>query len=242
MTLGKTKDIGKDRRWQRLTTFVTRKTVSSTNREDSPMIVREGGVEEQSTRIDQTDDDHDMARTRDLDTEKNSGNGNSFRCELCSRTFGSLHGMRVHQGKTCKRKNKQGGSEVSVRKTRSKSTQEENHSGMINASANDSNIQVENCADQTLGGVGGKPRVSWPAAKETEKYKTFEEKVLQKFKEDAKDLNTIQEHLILFTKVIYETAVDEFGTQEATSREKKKGGKSRNEKKSETIKKRSVDC
>ena len=160
MTLGKTKDIGKDRRWQRPTTFVTRNTVSSTNREDSPMIVREGGVEEQSTRIDHTDDDHDMTRTRDLDTERNSGNGNSLRCELCSRTFGSLHGMRVHQGKTCMRKNKQGRSEVSVRKTRSKSTQEENHSGMINATANDSIIQVENCADQTLGGVGGKPRVS----------------------------------------------------------------------------------
>ena len=139
-------------------------TVTSTDREDSPTIVREGGVEEQSNRIDFNDDDNDTTRTRDLDTERNSGNGNSFRCELCSRTFGSLHGMRVHQGKTCMRKNKQGRSEVSVRKTRSKSTQEENHSGMVNATANDSDMQVENVADQTLEDVGGKPRVLWPGS------------------------------------------------------------------------------
>ena len=40
-----------------------------------------------------------------------------------------------------------------------------------------------------------------------------------------------------FTTVIYETAVEEFGTQQAKSLEKKKGGKSRNEKKMETIRK-----
>ena len=78
----------------------------------------------------------------------------------------------------------------------------------------------------------------WPAAKETEQYKTFEEKVFQKLGEDdGEEWTTTQKRISHFTAVIYETAVEEFGTQEAKSLEKKKGGKSRNEKKMETIRK-----
>ena len=109
---------------------------------------------------------------------------------------------------------------------------------MVNATANDSDMQVENVADQTLEDVGGKPRVLWPAAKETEKYKIFEEKVFQKLDEDdGEEWTTNQKRMSHFTAVIYETAVEEFGTQEPKSLEKKKGGKSRNEKKMETIRK-----
>ena len=66
------------------------------------------------------------------------------------------------------RKDKQCSS--SERKTRSKSSQEENHSGLITASANTSEMQ-ELREEEIAPPVEGarKPRVKWPAANEKAK-------------------------------------------------------------------------
>ena len=80
----------------------------------------------------------------------------------------------------------------------------------------------------------------WPAANEKEKYSIFEERVLQKIK-GKEDLGEAKEEVSRFAAVIYETAVEEFGTNESKRTEKKLRGKSRKEKKLEKIRREKRD-
>ena len=115
--LGKTDgDIG-------LTTLVSVELVTSTIVNDNPMIDREGGVENQSNRDNQ---DMDLETKIGLTQWNSEGIENSFECRQCYKAFGSDIGLKIHQGKTCKKKTKQCRS--SDRQTRSKSSQEANHS------------------------------------------------------------------------------------------------------------------
>ena len=134
LTSGKTEDVGKDRLWYGLTTLTNVFLVTSNTEKDSPRIHREGGVEDGSTWIDLTDNDQGMERTRLTEQRVNTV------CVQCNREFGTLHGLKVHQGKTCLKKKRQCGS--SDRKTRSKSSQDENHSGSIMVSVNSPSTQA----------------------------------------------------------------------------------------------------
>ena len=104
-----------------LTTHAAVQHVTTTNKEnDSPTIVREGGVEKQSTmerftRI--TDSETDIGQPRRISeitntqaTEPETNIGLSQRktenntCTQCQRTFGTERGLKIHQGKKCLRK------------------------------------------------------------------------------------------------------------------------------------------
>ena len=156
---------------------------------------------------------------------------NSFRCSECFRSFGTLHGMKVHRGKTCLRKARQRRSPD--RQTRSKSSQDANHSGQIIATVKPT-IQEGDSAEPANTESAGKPRILWPAAKERAKYKDLEERVMEKMKdvvyEDGKCLSQL-------AAAIYDAGVEEFGTQERKRPEKKVGGKSRRGKKMEQLRK-----
>ena len=100
---------------------------------------------------------------------------NSFSCEQCNRNFGTLRGLKVHQGKTCKKKNRPCRS--LDRKTRSQSSQDKHHSGLISASVDSTSNQSQNEDQQPQEESARRPRVLWPAANEKEKYEAFEDKV-----------------------------------------------------------------
>ena len=218
-----------------LTTLATVIIVTSTKEKDSPTIDREGGVEDQSNN-DLTDFDPALNRTMAIE-QRPAENG--YECSRCVKTFGTLHGLRIHQGKTCMKKSKQCSS--SERKTRSKSSQEQNHSGLITASATTSVMQElreQEIAPQVEG--ARKPRVLWPAANEKAKYKILEEKVCEKIKHKNLDEGTVHEALIQLETTTYDTGIEEFGPQEGRRKQPEKavvGGKSRREKKLAEIRK-----
>lgn len=198
--------------------------VTSTKEKDSPRIHREGGVENGSTRIDFTENDQSTNRTLRREQRENS-----FDCAQCSRSFGTLQGLRVHQGRTCMKKSRQCRS--TDRKTRSKSSQDENHSGSINVSVDSPSSQVQSDADQQAQESSARrPRILWPAANQKEKYKALEEKAKERFKEKQKNASSwdAKELLSVFADAIYETAVEEFGCGEGKKKpQEKKGGLSR---------------
>lgn len=127
-----------------------------------------------------TDNDQGMERTRLTEQRVNTV------CVQCNREFGTLHGLKVHQGKTCLKKKRQCGS--SDRKTRSKSSQDENHSGSIMVSVNSPSTQALSEADlQTHESGARRPKILWPAANEKTKYKVLEDKVLNLVREERKN-------------------------------------------------------
>ena len=138
--------------------------------------------------------------------------------------------MRVHQGKACLKERRQCGS--TDRKTRSKSSQDENHSGSITVSVHSPLDQTQSDAEQQQTQEPGtrKPRVLWPAANEKEKYKALEDKVMKKLKEAKKNSTRGDAKVMLdvFANIIYEAAVEEFGIREGTKKTPvTKGGLSR---------------
>ena len=134
-----------------LTTHTAVQHVTTTSKEnDSPAIVREGGVEEQSTterltrimdsetntgqaqRIMDNDDDDD---TLDMEIETNLGlsqrtteTHNNYTCTQCRRSFGTMRGLKIHQGRKCMKKKQCGSLD---RKTRNRPAQESNHSSRV---------------------------------------------------------------------------------------------------------------
>ena len=156
-----------------------------------------------------TENDQSMERTRQTEQRVNTV------CVQCNREFGTLHGLKVHQGKTCLKKKRQCGS--SDRKTRSKSSQDENHSGSIMVSVNSPSTQALSEADlQTHESGARKPKILWPAANEKTKYKALEDKVMKIVREERKNdtMGGAKESLGRFSEIIYETASEEFGCKD----------------------------
>lgn len=134
----------------------------------------------------------------------------------------------MHQGKTCMREGRQCRSVD--RKTRSKSSQDENHSGSVSASVDSPSTQTQSDADQQTQEPGArKPRILWPAANEQAKYRVLEEKVMKKLEKTKKsNRKDAKEKLSVFSKIIYETAMEEFGKSEGKKKAPaQKGGLSR---------------
>ena len=115
------------------------------------------------------------------------------------------------------------------RQTRSKSSQDENHSGEINALVDSTSTQTESDVDQQEL-VARKPRILWPAANEKAKYKELEDKVLTKLEEAVKNSNRgdAKELLGVYAGIIYEVASEEFGSCDVKKKAPaSKGGLSR---------------
>ena len=124
------------------------------------MIGREEGVENQSLdRSRLTDSGTEMVMSMDrgididdrimvTDTEAemitSNANGrdidNSVECADCKKHFKTIQGLKIHQGRVCRNKTKKRGS--SDRKTRSKSSQDANHSGLVTATPKSQTRQV----------------------------------------------------------------------------------------------------
>ena len=161
----------------------------------------------------------------------------SFECTHCYKTFVTLRGLRVHLGKVCRKKNKQCRS--SDRKTRSKSSQEEHHSGLIDASVSSpSNQRGE---DFIIDEVSvRRQKVLWPAANDKDKYKKFEEKVCEELDKDENNINegSAKDMLSKFSNIIYRCAVEEFGINDRNKKvSDRKGGLSRRDRRLGEIRK-----
>ena len=170
-------------------------TVTTNLGKDSPTILRERGVEDGSNRTDFTDFDPSMNRTMRQEQRQNS-----FSCEQCSRNFGTLRGLKVHQGKTCKKKSRPCRS--SDRKTRSQSSQDKHHSGLMVASVDSTSSQSQNEEDQQPQEESARrPKVLWPAANEKKKYQAFEDKVKQRFTEATEEIEEYKDYLAVFAEL-----------------------------------------
>ena len=148
-------------------------------------------------------------------------------CGQCDRKFDTWQGLRVHQGTVCMRKRRQCRS--TDRKTRSKSSQDDNHSGAISASVDSPSTPSQSKAGQQTQEPGvRKPKILWLAANEKEKYKTLEEKVQKKEAKKNSSRPDAKETLSVFANGIYVSASEEFGTCEENMKTPvKKGGLSR---------------
>ena len=237
-----------------LTTHTAVQHVTTTSKEnDSPAIVREGGVEEQSTterltrimdsetntgqaqRIMDNDDDDD---TLDMEIETNLGlsqrtteTHNNYTCTQCRRSFGTMRGLKIHQGRKCMKKKQCGSLD---RKTRNRPAQESNHSSRVLVTAKPSMQE----ATTILKKAERKPKVAWPAANDKASYRKFEETVCKKI---YKIKGTVQERLKNLANTIYETGKEQFGEESAKKKTVSKGGKSRRERKMEEIRKEKND-
>lgn len=141
----------------------------------------------------------------------------------------TLRGLRIHQGKTCKKKDRHCRS--TDRKTRSKSSLDENHSGLISASVDPDLNEPLFVTEQEPHEKGTKrPKVFWPAANEKEKWQTLEERVKIKYREKCREMESVEakDYLVTFADTIYEVAYyDEFGCGEGKKKPERNGGPSR---------------
>ena len=167
-----------------------------------------------------------------MTTSMDSGfDRNSFECESCQKAFTTHRGLLIHQGRICNKKSKQCRS--SDRKTRSKSSQESNHSGTISTSA-----EAPTC-NELPADVAKKPKIEWPLAKDTKRWKELEAEVLKRTKR-AK--GTAAEKLEKLSTAIYDTGAEMFGIK--IPHEKKivtSSGKSRRNKRMEQLRKEKKD-
>ena len=122
------------------------------------MIGREEGVENQSidrSRMTTTEtemtmstergvgnDDRTMMMTTEMDMTTSNAieNSNSLECDVCKKHFKNIRGLKIHQGRICRNKTKKRGSPD--RKTRSKSSQDANHRGLITATPESEIVQI----------------------------------------------------------------------------------------------------
>ena len=91
-------------------------------------------------------------------------------CDVCHRTFGTVRGMRIHQGKVCRKKTKTQG-RPSGRQTRGGTSQDTNHSGDAATPVSDPSIHAQESGDDNVledeGRQGQKLKVLWPAARDS---------------------------------------------------------------------------
>ena len=90
-------------------------------------------------------------------------------CDVCHRTFGTVRGMKIHQGKVCRKKTTTQG-RPSGRQTRGGTSQDTNHSGDAATPVPDPSIPAQESGDDTVledeGRQGQKLKVLWQAARE----------------------------------------------------------------------------
>lgn len=180
------------------------------------MVDREGGVENQpniGTHVEDTETDLDNPpiNTDEEISQQEEQNTNTNECVVCHKTFDTVRGLKIHEGKVCKKR-----TQCIPRsyKTRSQSTQEANHSGVTMETAEPSNElpQIDEIEPK-------KPKILWPPAKDKVKYKELEEEVLRL---TSKDKGSTSDKLESLAKAIYKVGEKLFGVKEDTNCSKKK--------------------
>ena len=174
--------------------------------------------------------DKETELTMSIATEQDGNNESAvttqFECVVCQRSFDTLIGLKIHQGRVCMKQKRQRLS--SDYQTRSKSSQEANHSGMIITTVDPVNVPAVNLAEK-------KPKVVWPASNNKKAWKEFEVDVLKKTK---KMKGTTAEKLKFFEDCIYSTGKEQFGTKEIVEKKVDQvGGKSRKQRLVEKLRK-----
>ena len=113
--------------------------------------------------------DHDPHTYPDMrmnNGQQKDNHTGSTTCDVCHRTFGTVRGMRIHQGKVCRKKTKTQG-RPSGRQTRGGTSQDTNHSGDAATPVSDSSTPAQVSGDDSaLEDEGRRSKVLWPAAKE----------------------------------------------------------------------------
>ena len=126
----------------------------------------------------------------EIDTEQGGNNG-SFTC--CGKSFKTLRGMRIHQGRICMKVVQKCG--TSVRKTRASVAQEATHSG-------DTSTSEQHSEEIRL-------QVKWPKSSDTKAYQELEKEVLKKFKRLKRGLSN-EQRLEALSDTIYSFGSDKF--------------------------------
>ena len=150
-------------------------------------------------------------------TESNNGNKEEFLC--CNRPFTSSRALKIHQAKMCKKESQQRRS-ADDQETRGSIRQESNHSPNHTTAVRQKQPEVSE----------KKPKINWPKACETEKYRQFDDTMSVvvaglRGKPEWK-LNKMSE-------LLYEEGKERFGLENPKSGKedgrKEKGGPSRRE-------------
>ena len=177
------------------------------------MIGREEGVENQSldrprmmttdtemiTSMDRgvDDDDRSMVTTTEAETTTSNAygieNDEPLECVDCKKHFKNILGLKIHQGRICRKKTTKRGS--SDRKTRSKSSQDPNHRGLVTATPESQNLQCSPLNESS----DKKEKILWPTSAEKNKWKEFESTVCKKLK----DTKGTTEKLVILASTIY---------------------------------------
>ena len=96
------------------------------------MVDREGGVENQPNIVTHVEDigtnlDNPTMNSDEEISQQEEQNTNTNECVVCHKSFETARGLRIHEGRVCKKR-----TQCILRsyKTRSQSTQEANHSGV----------------------------------------------------------------------------------------------------------------
>ena len=102
----------------------------------------------------------------EMDTARKNDNQNGQRkYTCCGKDFDTYQGLRIHQGKVCKKKKGSQQRRSVDHKTRSEFPQEENHSG-------DHSIVEEDKPGKEY--HDKKSKIKWPKANDTAKYEKFD--------------------------------------------------------------------
>ena len=161
--------------------------------------------------------------------QRTTENTNNHLCKQCNKSFGTNRGLKIHQGKKCKKDERRRSPD---RKSCNRPTQESNHSGQVQVTAQPSTQEASN-------EVKRKPKIAWPAAKEKASYRRFEEAVCKKI---YKMKGTVQERLKRLSNTIYETGKEEFGEEPVKKKvTARKGGDSRRERAMKKLRKEKND-
>ena len=140
-----------------------------------------------------------------MELDNDIGNRKTYEC--CGKVFETHQGLRIHQGKVCRKKGARERRSTD-RQTESLIPPENNHSG------NDS-TQGQMNAEISIG--ERKPKVKWPKANQTAEYNRFDEEVNKRL---MKAKGSTEEKLENLAKVIYEEGMKRFGPEKEQTEKK----------------------
>ena len=183
---------------------------------DAPGLARKGG---ENNQVNIDDSDANMDRLRNEEAEHgNSVESSEHYC--CGRWFATERGLKIHQGKVCKRKMVQK-RRVETRQSCGSVSQDENHSGTQAIFVPDVGAKKE--------------KIKWPQANEKQQWNEFESSVLKLIKGSKK---TTEERLEQLASTIYDEAERRFGIEETVGKKSvKEFGFSRRQKKLKEVRK-----
>ena len=144
------------------------------------------------------------------ETEPDYDNGQQKKYKCCGKAFASLRGLKIHQGKVCKRKKDAQQRRSVDRETFGGNPQESNHSG--NEPTPEQLNATKNIGDR-------KPKIKWPKANETAVYEKFDEDVNKLL---MKSKGTTEEKLEKLAATIYEEGKKQFGLEAEKRKEPSK--------------------